>query len=116
MSPPRGSRVPVALAEPVARGSGPRRTCVGCGTVRHAAELERLVLTGTGQLALGRHLAGRGAWLCRESLAECAGKAARTGRFARAFRRPVARPEAERFATELSSSLPSGAEPGPPTR
>jgi len=48
----------------------------------------RVVRTPEGGLAVGRHLPGRGAWLCAGSPA-CAEEAGRRGALSRALRAPV---------------------------
>jgi predicted RNA-binding protein YlxR (DUF448 family) len=48
----------------------------------------RVVRTSAGELLVGRSLPGRGAWLCKASLA-CVDLAARRKAFGRAFRAPV---------------------------
>ena len=66
--------------------AGPLRSCVGCRTKRAQADLVRVAREADGTLRIGRTLPGRGAWLCRESLATCSDLAIRKGGFARAFR------------------------------
>jgi len=61
------------------------RTCVGCRRRAPQPELERVVATSGGGLAPGRNLPGRGAWLCRGSVA-CMQEALRKGSLARALR------------------------------
>lgn len=72
-------------------GTGPRRTCVGCRRTAHPDELVRVVRSGDGGLAVGRHLPGRGAWICPEGA--CVEQARRRRAFSRALRGEV-RPEA----------------------
>jgi len=48
----------------------------------------RVVRTAAGELGVGRHLPGRGAWLCGDTPA-CAAVAARRGAFSRALRAAV---------------------------
>ncbi|NLD76433.1 MAG: YlxR family protein [Acidimicrobiales bacterium] len=69
--------------------TGPRRTCVGCRTTRTSSELVRVARDAEGNLAIGRTLPGRGAWLCRDDLTRCSDHAIRKGGFARAFRTKV---------------------------
>ena len=59
----------------------------------------RVVRLDDGSLAVGRTLAGRGAWLCRGST-ECLGQARRRKAFDRAFRRSVADGAVERLEQE----------------
>ena len=61
---------------------------MGCRQVRHPDLLVRVVRTPEGSLAVGRTLAGRGAWLCAGSPG-CLDLAVRRGGFARSFRTPV---------------------------
>ncbi|MBV8691132.1 MAG: YlxR family protein [Actinobacteria bacterium] len=68
----------------------PARTCIGCRRKAPADELERVVRTAEGGLALGRHLPGRGAWLCAGSVA-CIDLAVRRDAFSRALRGEVHR-------------------------
>lgn len=55
-----------------------------------------------GELIVSRAAPGRGAWLCTGRV-ECLRRAARTGRFDRAFRRRIRPGAAERLAERLSS-------------
>jgi predicted RNA-binding protein YlxR (DUF448 family) len=59
-----------------------------------------VVRTGDGQLALGRALAGRGAWLCANNLA-CVDAAAKRDAFGRALRAPVAATAVDSLRTTL---------------
>ncbi len=52
------------------------------------SQLVRVVRTSTGELAVGRSLAGRGAWLC-EGSARCVDLAERRKAFGRALRASV---------------------------
>lgn len=63
----------------------------------------RVVATREGALATGRHLPGRGAWLCAATTSACLAKALRRGGLARALRRQL-RPEA---VEALEASLAS---------
>ena len=71
----------------------PERTCIGCRGKKPASELVRLVRDASGSVEPGRHLPGRGAWLCagNDTLVngECLDVAARRHAFQRAFRAPV---------------------------
>ncbi|TMM14747.1 MAG: YlxR family protein [Actinobacteria bacterium] len=68
----------------------PRRTCVGCRRTTSPAALVRVVRTSTGDLAVGRHQPGRGAWVCAGST-RCVDLARRRDGFSRALRAPVDR-------------------------
>ena len=61
---------------------------MGCRRVGPADELDRVVAIPDGGLAFGRTRPGRGAWLCRGSLA-CFDAAARRNGFDRALRTTV---------------------------
>jgi predicted RNA-binding protein YlxR (DUF448 family) len=76
---------------------------VGCHAVRNPADLVRIARQADGSLALGRTLPGRGAWLCRGSLA-CFEQAAGRGGFARAFRTRIAAAHLDALRTELAAS------------
>ncbi|MEO7442678.1 MAG: YlxR family protein [Acidimicrobiales bacterium] len=65
-----------------------RRTCIGCRRVAATGELVRVVAAPGGNLAVGRSLPGRGAWLCAASPG-CVDSARRRRSFARALRTPV---------------------------
>jgi predicted RNA-binding protein YlxR (DUF448 family) len=47
--------------------TAPQRTCVGCRRVAPPAALTRLARGADGTVSVGRHLPGRGAWLCAGS-------------------------------------------------
>ncbi|QQR46356.1 YlxR family protein [Myxococcus xanthus] len=66
-------------------GSGPVRTCVGCGSRRLQAELTRFVIGPGGAIEVDRkrRLPGRGAYLCG---AGCLTAALKRKAFGRAFR------------------------------
>ena len=70
------------------RGITPERTCIGCRRVAPAGELVRVVRTDDGALVLGRHLPGRGAWLCAGSV-DCVATAERRKAFERALKGPI---------------------------
>ncbi len=59
--------------------------------------LVRFVLGVDGVVAPSDSSQGRGAWVCRDRIAECAELANRRNAWSRAFRRPVARQNLERF-------------------
>ncbi|MGH9215911.1 MAG: YlxR family protein [Acidimicrobiales bacterium] len=90
MAPPTPSRYrPKAAPSPLSTRSSPIspiRTCVGCRRRRPQVELERFVRSPEGSIVEGRTLPGRGAWLCKDTLAACRERAERRGAFARAFR------------------------------
>ncbi|MGH9225859.1 MAG: YlxR family protein [Acidimicrobiales bacterium] len=77
----------------------PRRTCIGCRRVARPDELVRVVAGPDGGLVVGRHLPGRGAWLCQDS-PRCVELAGRRKAFSRALRTDI-RPDA---AAALQSS------------
>jgi predicted RNA-binding protein YlxR (DUF448 family) len=62
----------------------PIRTCVGCRQRLPAAELLRLAVDAEGRVAVGRTLAGRGAWICHN--VSCAERADRSAGVARTLR------------------------------
>src|SRR5204863_6274806 len=73
--------------------SRPERTCVGCRRKAPTSELVRVVRLSEHEVAVGRNLPGRGAWLCREDAGpsqRCINVALRRKAFDRAFRAPVA--------------------------
>ena len=59
---------------------------MGCRARRTQDELVRIARAGGGQLAVGRALPGRGAWLCAASLGPCLDLAVRRKAFGRALR------------------------------
>jgi hypothetical protein len=79
---PTGRSVPDAAQS---LGSGPVRTCVGCGSKRSQAELTRFVIGAEGAIVVDRprRLPGRGAYLCG---AGCLTAALKRKAFGRAFR------------------------------
>jgi predicted RNA-binding protein YlxR (DUF448 family) len=79
------------------------RTCIGCRTTRPQPELVRVVRTADGQLAVGRTLPGRGAWLCAATVQECAEQAARRRAFGRAIRADVTPQAVESLRTLLAN-------------
>jgi predicted RNA-binding protein YlxR (DUF448 family) len=65
-------------------------------------ELVRLVAEPGGGLAVGRTLAGRGAWVCADS-PPCVEAAARRKAFDRALRTPIRADAVEGLRTRLAS-------------
>ncbi|MGH9064813.1 MAG: YlxR family protein [Acidimicrobiales bacterium] len=65
-----------------------------------AAGLVRVVRLQADRLEVGRHLPGRGAWLCPGSAA-CVAAAERRGAFSRALRGPVEPEAVHRLRAEL---------------
>ncbi|MHB8244764.1 MAG: YlxR family protein [Acidimicrobiales bacterium] len=118
---PRAVRVQKALAKPPPGSrpphGGPRRTCIGCRTVRPATELVRVTASAEGELVPGVLRPGRGAWLCKTSLPDCAVRALERGRWPSALRRPVSQEQAARLIElvgseaqlSLAAQLPSRA-------
>ncbi len=78
----------------------PLRTCVGCRKVAVQDELLRVVVVESGEIRIGRHLPGRGAWICRGS-EQCVDQALRKGGFARALRTRLDGGEGDRLRTDL---------------
>ena len=79
----------------------------------HPNGLYRVVVGSSGELEVGRHLPGRGAWLCAGSK-PCAGAALRKGALARALRIASEGGEIERLALLLERhdyDPPRGAAP-----
>ncbi|MBI3637321.1 MAG: YlxR family protein [Candidatus Rokubacteria bacterium] len=70
------------------RGHRPRRTCVGCRTVREQDELVRLVRRADGTVVADatRMSGGRGAWVCAAEV--CVTTAIKMRLFGQAFRKP----------------------------
>ncbi|MHB8670859.1 MAG: YlxR family protein [Acidimicrobiales bacterium] len=85
----------------MAVAGGPQRTCVGCRRVAPASELVRVARRGQEDLGVGRHLWGRGAWVCANSMA-CVEEARRRRAFPRALRAPVSEAAIERLRTEMA--------------
>lgn len=79
---------------------GPRRTCIGCRRRAHPDELVRVVRTPAGDLAVGRHRPGRGAWVCPDPA--CGDQARRRRAWGRALRAPVDDAAAEALARTLA--------------
>jgi len=78
----------------------PHRTCVGCRRARPADALVRVARRPDGSLTLERSAPGRGAWLCRGSVA-CLDEAVRRHGFERAFRAAVPGDEVRRVRAQL---------------
>ncbi|MEL7156267.1 MAG: DUF448 domain-containing protein [Actinomycetota bacterium] len=70
----------------------PQRTCIGCRRRRPQRALTRFALDGDGNLQIGRHQPGRGAWLCTEQLVACFDQATAARRWSRALRSTVSPP------------------------
>ena len=86
------------------------RTCVACRTARPKRELDRVVRTPTGEVVLdptGR-LAGRGAYVCRDT--ECLTLAITKGALARALETPL--PATFREAVATVAMTPNTTEGG----
>ncbi|HWD54122.1 MAG TPA: YlxR family protein [Acidimicrobiales bacterium] len=81
----------------------PTRTCVGCRRARPADRLVRIVLRPGGALEVDHRAAGRGAWLCAESV-DCLDRAVRPQRFQRAFRAPVDPDALQRLWADLGAA------------
>jgi predicted RNA-binding protein YlxR (DUF448 family) len=81
--------------------SAPVRTCIGCRRRGPQESLVRVVAGSDGSLLVGRTLAGRGAWLCRDRPA-CVEAAAKRNAFRRALRRPVSSQSVQELLRELS--------------
>lgn len=60
--------------------------CVGCRARRHQDDLLRIAGVRDGQLAVGRTLPGRGAWLCSPSAEACLDLAVRRKGLGRSLR------------------------------
>ena len=73
-----------------------------------AGELVRIIRSDDGSLAVGRTLAGRGAWLCHASVS-CLDLALRRKAFGRAFRAPISdgAPESLRVLLEEHARIGS---------
>ncbi|HTW97893.1 MAG TPA: YlxR family protein [Acidimicrobiales bacterium] len=82
---------------------GPLRTCVGCRRRRSTGELVRVVCRPDGSLAFGRHLPGRGAWLCAVSTGACLAASLRRNGLSRALRRPLEQHAIEELQAALEA-------------
>lgn len=82
----------------------PVRTCIGCRRRASPVELVRVVRSFDGTLAVGRTLAGRGAWLCAGSVG-CLEQARSRGAFGRALRGPVDEAALDTLTAELSPGV-----------
>jgi len=83
-----------------------QRTCIGCRRVTHPDELVRLTWTGS-DLAIGRGLPGRGAWLCRSDDG-CLERAVRRGAIGRALRVTTPTLDLDALRARLSAASPPG--------
>lgn len=63
---------------------------MGCRARRSQTELVRIARVDSGQLAVGRALAGRGAWLCAATTGLCLDLAVRRKALGRALRAELA--------------------------
>lgn len=70
---------------------------MGCRARRTQDELVRVARVDGGQLAVGRSLPGRGAWLCRSSVVDCLDLAVRRKAMDRALRTELAPDAAARL-------------------
>ena len=75
---------------------------MGCRARRGPDELVRIARVGGGQLAVGRSLPGRGAWLCAFSVGECLELAVRRKALGRALRAELAPDAATRLRAYLA--------------
>ena len=75
---------------------------MGCRAHRSQDELVRIARTDGGQLAVGRALPGRGAWLCVGSLEACLDLAMRRKALGRALRGDLATDATERLSGYLA--------------
>jgi predicted RNA-binding protein YlxR (DUF448 family) len=85
-------------------GAGPLRTCVGCRRRREQHEMVRVALRPTGEVAIGRDVPGRGAYVCRDR--NCVEQAVRSGRLSHALR--LKGPFPEETAGELLEESAGG--------
>ena len=75
---------------------------MGCRAHRLQDELIRIARADGGQLAVGRAVPGRGAWLCATSLGSCLDLAVRRKAFGRALRGDLATDATERLRGYLA--------------
>ena len=75
---------------------------MGCRARRAQADLIRVARVDAGQLAVGRNLPGRGAWLCEASPVPCLDLAIRRRALGRALRAEVAGDAAVRLRGYLA--------------
>lgn len=81
---------------------GPRRTCIGCRTVRPQAELIRLAATADGGVAVAA-AAGRGAYLCPAP--DCLERILKRRGLPQALRRPLPRLDAQALRRCFASAV-----------
>jgi predicted RNA-binding protein YlxR (DUF448 family) len=84
----------------------PQRTCIGCRRVRAPQEMTRLVRRADGGIDVGRHLPGRGAWLCADSPG-CFERAVRRRAFDRTLRTTASTEAIAALRERLSGPSPS---------
>ena|GEM_PF-1025295 len=89
------------------------RTCVGCHRTAPVDQLVRVTRAADGTLEVGRTAPGRGAWLCRGSLA-CLDQAVRRRAFDRALRGPVVDGATDRLRAHLGLDGAGTARDGAP--
>ncbi len=77
------------------------RRCIGCRQTAGVDALLRITCTDGHRLAVGRHLPGRGAWLCDGS-GPCLEAAVRSRAFGRALRCEPEPGAVEALVTELA--------------
>ncbi|MHB8296354.1 MAG: YlxR family protein [Acidimicrobiales bacterium] len=101
--PPAAVDSPAAVGAGSARATnaGPVRTCVGCRRKADWSLLARVTAGPDGKLVIGRHVQGRGAWLCVGSPA-CVERAAKRRSLDRALKVRVPLAEARRAGAVLS--------------
>ncbi|MDA3038850.1 MAG: YlxR family protein [Actinomycetota bacterium] len=90
----------------------PCRTCVGCRRRRAQSGLRRVALDADRRLVwdLARQQAGRGAWLCADTLGTCFDAARKKKAFGRALRHALDPADLDRMAAGLvSCGLPDPA-------
>ena len=75
---------------------------MGCRARRPQAELLRVTRADDGQVAVGRALPGRGAWLCSASVLGCLDLAVRRKALGRALRGDLAPDAAPRLRAYLA--------------
>jgi predicted RNA-binding protein YlxR (DUF448 family) len=80
--------------------AAPRRTCIGCRRVSAPTTLTRVVRSPDGAVSVGRHLPGRGAWLCTGS-APCFDAATKRRAFGRSLRAAVSTAEIQELRAKL---------------
>ncbi len=85
----------------------PLRSCIGCRQVKDKDELVRIVMAGSGQIAVDPtgHADGRGAYICRSR--ECLDRCIKHGGLSRAFKQNIGRQQTEGIAKELEIYIDS---------